>query len=81
MMEVEAELWSDDTDGEKTSGSTSNNSSNAWEVAAEDSSIDNENLPPNEKSFRNLYFGLQDSSSAYYRAPLFDKVNSLVHRL
>ncbi|KAL1810695.1 hypothetical protein ACET3Z_020760 [Daucus carota] len=71
---LEAELWSDESDGEKSSGSPSNDSSNAWEVTADDWGNDYEDPPLYRRNFRNLYFGAEDTTSPYFRAPLFEKI-------
>ncbi|KAK1372000.1 hypothetical protein POM88_038092 [Heracleum sosnowskyi] len=76
IAEVDAEAWSEESDGEKSPGTASNNSSNAWEITAED--IENENIWPLNKNFQNLYFGLQDSCPPYYRPPLFERILPLV---
>lgn len=79
IAQVEAELWSEGSDNEKSSGSASKNSSKAWEIKADDCNIGNEGIPPFKKNFQNLYFELQDSAAPYYRPPLFEKVNNSSH--
>lgn len=76
IAQVEAELWSEGSDGEKTSGSASNNSSKAWEITADDLNIENQDIPPFKRNFQNLYVELKDWSIPYYRPPLFEKVNN-----
>ncbi|XP_074335556.1 uncharacterized protein LOC141672784 isoform X2 [Apium graveolens] len=77
IAQVEAEHWSEGSDGEKTSGSASNNSSSAWEITADDYNLENDDTPPFKRNFQNLYFELQDWSTPYYRPPLFEKIVDL----
>ena len=74
-MELESDLWSDDSGSDKLSRSLSNNSSRGWDVASEDSSFELESAwPMRDNKLGYIYLQYFETCCPYWRPPLLEKV-------